>query len=151
MPSRELPQPEPFDLRQYKPSSREEVLHISGLVAPGRKFEEEELVKCVTAMTPRGVIIIDIIHNDYPDDTCQVQFSPDDETKTYHVFRMHWPPIRGDHTGIRIPGEFIEELLYEIFPQIRSKFQEGGRSFGEGELLIHSLDDGDSDFLIHLN
>lgn len=119
--------PPAFDADQYKPTEWAQVVYLEGPAVPKREFEGKETARWLASMTLQGVIVINMIHKDFPHAICQVQCCPDDKG-TYHAFMVHWPPIEGDHTGVHIPEELAEEMFFALFPQVMSQLQEkGGR------------------------
>lgn len=128
MPPKESPLLEQFDADQYKPTEWAQIVYLEGPAVPKREFEEKETGKWSASMTLQGVIVVNMIHKDYPHTVCQIQCTPDDTGTNYHAFIVHWPPIEGDHTGVHIPEELAEEMFFEAFPQVMSQLQEkGGR------------------------
>lgn len=96
---KEIPSVDP---ENYKPTSLQEVVFISSPI-PEREFEDGLYCHYQPASFQSGLIVINIIHKDYPDAVCQVQMVP--EGGRYGVFFYHGSP-----TEKYIPDELAEDL-----------------------------------------
>ena len=116
----EQPDKQPtVDLSTYNPTNWDECVYIQTPI-PERTFTEDEQAKYIAAQTERGVIIVNIVHRDYPNADLQVQLSPQltPEGVQLHTFFRHVCPS-GDH----IPDPLAEDLLINHFlTQIMEQF-----------------------------
>jgi hypothetical protein len=86
----------------YKPTSLQEVEFVPSPL-PERVFEGGLFCHYQPAAFPSGLIVINMIHKDYPDAVCQVQMVP--AGGNYGVFFYHGSP-----TKEYIPDDLAEEL-----------------------------------------
>lgn len=105
MPKRE------FDVSSYQPKDWNEVVYLESVV-PERVFVPGETAKWVASLTSGGVIVINLIHADYPDAVCQIQCSPDSHHRL-HTFFQHVSP-----TKRYIPDDLAEKLFTDLKSQV---------------------------------
>ena len=140
------------DISQYKPQGWDDVVFISILPIPERKFPEGKFVKWLAFRTPEKVIIINMIHECYPDAVCQVQCSPNDN-EDYTIFILNAPLREGDSLEICIPEELADEMFEKVFPQAMSGFKKKDELSEWGEIFVPYGENylGDFGMTIHSN
>ena len=153
---KEFPQPTgSFDVDLYKPPCQKKAVFIEKLPIPKREFKKGEPGRCVVIISPRGVIILNIIYEGFPV-VCQAQYSlkspgiyPPEDPESYNLFMVHQPPTEEDYTEIHIPEELVMEVIDGLLPLLLGDLKEKDRLLGPGELLIEK-EDGKKE-LIYLN
>jgi hypothetical protein len=100
----------------YRPMSKEETLYVHGMRADASLLSPGE-IGLSFVYTPRGVIIVEIVHADYPRDLCQYQIvvKPLSINASYVV---HDPAVdRRDY----IPPDILHRIIDEQVPDLLSE------------------------------
>ncbi len=109
-----------LDLSLYRPKALGESEFIPGVAMPERNFAENEYGKWVGSTTEAGVILVNIVHRDYPDAVCQVQLIPGEDGGRIDTFFQHLSPSEN-----YIPDHVAEEMfLKDALPQILQSFNQ---------------------------
>ncbi len=110
-----------IDADSYHPVCKEETVLVN-TPFPQREFTEDEFGQCLIYLTPRGVIIANLIHRLYPG-KLQLQLSVPKDPEP--EFKMHLFVRHIFENGVRIPDEaadqLIENALLKIFTNTESQ------------------------------
>lgn len=100
------------DLNTYFPTSWDDVVGLP-VPVPNRDFSSGREINWLAAVTGSGVVVVNVVHQHYPEDMMQVQMVPHGDSNLLDTYCLHEASAVSS-----IPDIEGDRIVEGIFPEV---------------------------------